>query len=157
LEELYAAAYGRLVGVVAAVCGSSAEAEECVQDAFARLIGRWGQVRRYDDPEAWLRKVALGFASNRHRKLRNGVRARWRHGPPADLPALTADAVDVARALALLPFAQRQVLVLQHYLGLDVDQIARELGVPVGTVKSRLARGRAALAPHLRDQEPNHA
>lgn len=157
MEELYAGAYSRLVAIVAAVGGSSAEAEECVQEAFVRLIGQWDQVRRYDDPEAWLRKVALGFASNRRRKVRNAVRARWRHGPPEDMPALSADAVDVARALALLPFPQRQVLVLQHYLGLDVENIARELGVPVGTVKSRLARARAALAPHLRDQEARHA
>jgi RNA polymerase sigma-70 factor (ECF subfamily) len=58
--------------------------------------------------------------------------------------------VDAERALALLPEQQRVVIVL-HRLGLDADAIADALGVPVGTVKSRLARARVALAPMLRE------
>ncbi|MCA1712439.1 MAG: sigma-70 family RNA polymerase sigma factor [Actinobacteria bacterium] len=157
LAVLYAAAYGRLVGLVTVVCGDAAEAEECVQDAFVRLIGRWDQVSRYDDPEAWLRKVALGMASNKRRKARNALSARRRQGVPPDQQPVSPELLDVARALAALPLHQRQVLVLQHYVGLEVEDIARQLGVPVGTVKSRLARGRAALAPQLRDEEARHA
>lgn len=56
LRELYAASYARLVGVVGAVGGSTHEAEEAVQDAFVRLMGKWPKVSRYDDPEAWVRK-----------------------------------------------------------------------------------------------------
>ena len=150
LRELYAAAYPRLVGVVGAVCGSTHEAEEAVQDAFVRLMGQWPTVSRYDDPEAWVRKVAFGYASNRRRKMLNGLRAARRHGPPADAPAPTGDAVDLQRALAALPVAQRQALVLQD-LGLEVAAIAQHLAIPEGTVKSRLARARAALAPLLRE------
>lgn len=73
LRELYAASYPRLVGVVGAVCGSAHEAEEAVQDAFVRLMSQWTKVARYDDPEAWVRKVALGYASNRRRKALNGI------------------------------------------------------------------------------------
>jgi DNA-directed RNA polymerase specialized sigma24 family protein len=78
---LYASSYRRLVGVVGAVGGDRQEAEEAVQDAFVRLLDRWSQVSRYDDPEAWVRKVALGKLSNRRRKLRNGLAAARRHGP----------------------------------------------------------------------------
>ncbi len=150
LRDLYAASYSQLVGVVGAVCRDRDEAEEAVQDAFVRLMGSWSKVSRYDDPEAWVRKVALRQVSNRRRKALNGVRAALRHGPEPDVPAPTAGEVDAARALALLPERQRAVVVLRR-LGLDADAISDELGVPVGTVKSRLARARAALAPMLRE------
>ncbi len=151
LAQLYEAAYPRLVAVVSAVSGRPGEAEEAVQDAFVRLLGQWDRVARYDDPEAWLRRVALGFAGNRRRKTRNGLRAVLRLGRPDDVAPPSGDAVDLRRALAGLRHEQREVLVLQHYVGLEVEAIARELGVPVGTVKSRLARARAALAPLLQE------
>jgi RNA polymerase sigma-70 factor, ECF subfamily len=150
LRDLYAGSYARLVGIVGAVTGDRQEAEEAVQDAFVRLLGRWSAVSGYDDPEAWVRKVALGAVSNRRRKARNRVRAMLRHGPPPDVAGPTGDSVDLQRALAALPPAQRAVLVLQH-LGLGVEQIARELGVRPGTVKSRLSRARATLVPLLRE------
>ena len=110
---------------------------------------------RYDDPEAWVRKVAFGFVSNRRRKIRNGLTAALRHGPAPACPALTGDVVDLRRALAALPVPQRQVIVLQD-LGLGVEDIARQLDIPVGTVKSRLSRARAALAPLLREDANDH-
>lgn len=85
LHELFLASYPRLVGVVGAVCGNRDEAEEAVQEAFVRLLGNWTKVSRYDDPEGWVRRVALRQACNRSRKFRNGVRAHLRHGPPADV------------------------------------------------------------------------
>ena len=88
--------------------------------------------------------------SNRRRKARNGLKAALRFGPPPDVPALTGDAVDLHRAIAALPLAQRECVVLQA-AGLDLAAIARHLDVPEGTVKSRLSRARAALAPLLRE------
>lgn len=155
LRELYAVSYARLVGVVGAVCGSTHEAEEAVQDAFVRLMGQWPKVSRYDDPEAWVRKAALGYASNRRRKTINGLKAALKHGPAPDVPAPTGDAVDLRRALAALPRAQREAVVLQD-LGLDIPGIARHLDIPEGTVKSRLSRARAALAPLLREDVSGH-
>lgn len=157
LRELYAACYPRLVRVVGAVAGDRTEAEDVVQEAFVRLLGRWATVGRYDDPEAWLRKVAFGFLSNRRRKIRNGVRALVRHGAVDEAVQVSGDGVDLERALASLPLGQRQVLVLVHVVGLGVDAAAAELDIPAGTVKSRLARGRAALAPLLREGANDHA
>ncbi|MCY7365374.1 MAG: sigma-70 family RNA polymerase sigma factor [Frankiaceae bacterium] len=153
--DLYAASYARLVGVVGVVAQDRQEAEEAVQDAFVRLMGQWPNVSRYDDPEAWVRKVAFGFVSNRRRKIRNGLRAALRHGAAPDTPAMSGDAVDLRRALAALSVPQRQVIVLQD-LGLGVADIARQLDIPVGTVKSRLSRARAALAPLLREDANDH-
>lgn len=150
LQDLYLTSYDKLVGTVGAVCGDRHEAEEAVQEAFIRLMNNWAKVSRYDDPEAWLRTVALRQVSNRRRNAINGLRAALRHGPPPDVPEPTATSVDAERALAALPPHQRAVLVL-HRLGLDADATARTLGIPVGTVKSRLARARAALSPLLRE------
>lgn len=155
LRELYAGSYSRLVSIVGAVCGSRDEAEEAVQAAFVRLVGSWDRVSTFDDPEAWVRRAALGIVSNRRRKVRNGIRAMVRSGPVADVAGPSGDAVDLARALACLPLAQRQVLVLVHVVGLSVDACAGELGIPPGTVKSRLSRGRAALTPLL-EEEATH-
>src|SRR5215467_1456824 len=136
VRELYTVCYGRLVGVVALAAGSRAEAEECVQEAFVRLLGHWARVSRYEDPEAWLRQVAFRLLANRMRKARNGVRALLRHGPPVRAPEPNADRVDVAQALDRLPLGQRQVVVLHYLVGLDVAEVARVLGTAPGTVKS---------------------
>ena len=155
LEAFYTASYPRLVAVVGLVAQSRGEAEEVVQDAFLRLMSQWDKVSRYDDPEAWTRKVALGYLSNRRRKMSRGIRAFARHGAPADVPPPSGDAVDLQRALDRLPRQQREVLVLQD-LGLTVQSMSEHLRVPAGTVKSRLARARAALAPLLREEAEDH-
>jgi RNA polymerase sigma-70 factor, ECF subfamily len=150
LRALYAESYPRLVGVVRlAVGGSLAEAEDLVQEAFARLVPRWSSV---EAPEAWVCTVALRLAANRRRKLGNGRRALHRLGPPPDGSPPSPDGVAVQVALAGLPLPQRQVVVLHHLLDLEVAEVARHLGIPVGTVKSRLSRARAALAPLLSEE-----
>lgn len=150
LDGFYAATYRRLVRVVTAVTGDATEAEDAVMDAFVRLMGQWDKVSRYDDPEAFVRKIALGMVSNRRRKIRNGLRAVLQHGPAPDVQPPTADRIDIHRAMAVLSRPQREVIVLTD-LGLDIESVARQLDIPLGTAKSRLARARAALAPQLRE------
>jgi len=152
LRALYAGSYCRLVGVVGAVAGDRDLAEEAVQDAFVRLIKSWDRISHYDDPEAWVRRAAFGYLSNYRRKVRNGLAAARRQAARQVTSAgLSADAVDLTAALGHLPIAQRAVIVLQ-VLGLSVEEIARDVDVPVGTVKSRLSRARTALAPLLREE-----
>lgn len=154
--ELYAACYPRLVGILALAAGSRTEAEDVVQEAFARLVPRWSSVGQYDDPEAWVRKVAFRMLSHRFRQIR-----RIGHpGSPRDdaiSPPPDSARLDVARALATLPLAQRQVVVLHYLLDRPVAEVAADLGIAVGTVKSRLSRARAALAPLLEDPVDDHA
>ena len=73
-------------------------------------------------------------------RLRAGLESR--PAGPSEVPGLM-------EALRALPVAQRKVVVLHHLLDLPVEQVAAELGVPVGTVKSRLARARGTLAARL--------
>ena len=157
-RDLYAACYDRLVRVLTLVAGDRAEAEDVVQEAFVRLVPRWSKISTYDDPEAWVRAVAFRILSNRFRRARNAVVAARRSD---DLrrdqgSEISTDGVDIARALTALPVGQRQVVVLHHLLDLPVDEIAQALGVPVGTVKSRLSRARLALAPLLHEGSPDH-
>jgi RNA polymerase sigma-70 factor (ECF subfamily) len=148
-EEFFAASYGRLVGLLVAFLHDRAQAEDAVQDAFASALLRWRVLRRYHDPEAWVRTVAFRRAIDQRRRRARQLRALLRLGPPPPLPPVGGDHVDLVRALGKLPLAQREVLVLHYVAELAVERVATELRLPVGTVKSRLARGRAALAHHL--------
>ena len=149
-EEFFAATYARLVGLLFAFLHDQAQAEDTVQDAFASALLRWRSIRSYHDPEAWVRTVAFRRAIDHHRRNARQLRALLRLGPPPSLPPVGAEHVDLVRALRRLPLAQREVLVLHYVAELAVDQVAAELGLPAGTVKSRLSRGRAALAQQLR-------
>jgi len=61
-EDFYQANYPRLVGQLTVVTGSLEDAEDAVQEAFARASTRWARLRAYDVPEAWVRRVALNLA-----------------------------------------------------------------------------------------------
>jgi RNA polymerase sigma-70 factor (ECF subfamily) len=74
-----------------------------------------------------------------------------RHGPADDTPEPSIDNVALVAALRQIPEAQRRAIVLHHLGGRSVAEVAHETGVPEGTVKARLARGRAALAELLSD------
>ncbi len=150
----YAGSYRRLLGQLFAVTGDLAEAENLLQEAYARAFARWAQVRAYDFPEAWVRRVALNLAAMAARRLRRRAAALLRLGPPPTVPELSAELLDLHHALRVLPLGQRQAIVLHHLAGLPVEEVARELGLPAGTVKSRLARGRRALAHMLDSDRP---
>jgi RNA polymerase sigma-70 factor (ECF subfamily) len=152
LRELYTASYRRLVGQLTAMVGDMGEAEDLVQEAFARAAGQWSRLERYDNPEAWLRTVAMNLARSKWRRGKRGavvmLRLRASH---TNTPSPSPDRVAVVEALKTLPATQREALVLFHFADLPVEEIARELNVPTGTVKARLSRGRAALAEQLAD------
>ncbi|HEV8163200.1 MAG TPA: sigma-70 family RNA polymerase sigma factor [Actinomycetota bacterium] len=152
-EEFYTGAVGRLLGQLLLVTGDLHEAEEVVQEAFARASVRWAWLRDYDVPEAWVRRVALNLAAERARRLRRQARALLRLGPPPQVPAASAEALALLEALRTLPMRQRQAIVLYHLVDLPVEEVSRLIGVRPGTVKSLLARGRRALANRLSDAQ----
>jgi RNA polymerase sigma-70 factor (ECF subfamily) len=152
-DAFYAATYARLVGQLYAVTGDLAEAEDVVQEAFTRAVVRWPRIRGYDLPEAWVRRVAVNLARQGRRRTRRRLRLLIRLAPPPPAPGPSVDGLMLAAALRALPAAQRQVLALHHAAGLPVREIAELLGVPEGTAKARLARGRAALAALLVDPQ----
>lgn len=153
LDDLYTASYRKLVAQLYAVTGNRQEAEDVVQEAFMRAMSRWDQVRTYDSPEAWLRTVALNLARSRFRRTMRGAAALVRHGVPHAEPDLSPDHVALMTAMKTLPEAQREALVLHHFVGMSVDEVAATLGKPSGTIKARLSRGRTALAGVLGTDE----
>jgi RNA polymerase sigma factor (sigma-70 family) len=110
-------------------------------------------VRDYEEPEAWTRRVASRIAISRWRSLRSRARAYLRLGGTDAAPAPSPDTVAIVDAMRRLPEEQRIAIALYHLMGLPVAEVARQTGAPVGTVKARLSRGRAALAPLLTDLE----
>jgi RNA polymerase sigma-70 factor (ECF subfamily) len=152
-EEFYTATVGRLLGAMYPVTGDLHEAEEIVQEAFARASTRWNRLRDYHVPEAWVRRVAMNLAADRGRRLQRQARALLRAGPPPSVPPASVEAMALAEALRTLPMRQRQAIVLHHLVDLPVEEVAATLGTPTGTVKSWLARGRRTLAARLGDPE----
>lgn len=150
-DSLYTESFNPLVGQIYAMCGSLAEAQDCVQEAFIRAWDRRAQLDASNRPEAWVRTTAYRLAVSRWRRWRRGRRDPDRAletvAPSEPDPAV----VDLRRALDKLPDEQRRTIVLYHLCDLSVADVAAELGVATGTVKARLSRGRAALASELGD------
>jgi RNA polymerase sigma-70 factor (ECF subfamily) len=156
LEDVFHLSYRRLVVQLYGLTGDRLEAEDVVQEAFVRAVAAGPRFARTANPEAWLRTTAINLHRSRWRKLRNFSRIKDRLGTTEDVPGLE-DRLDVIEALRALPSDQREVLALHHLADLTVADIGRELGLPEGTVKSRLSRGREALARALgTDEEVRH-
>ncbi|MFC4786034.1 RNA polymerase sigma factor [Nocardioides sp. MAHUQ-72] len=152
LAEVFALSYRRLVVQLYGVVGDLAEAEDLVQESFVRASAAGARFRRVDNPEAWLRRTAINLHRNRWRKLRNFGRVRPRlEASPPDPPGLE-EHLAVIEALRRLPQSQREVLALHYLADQPVAEVAALLRVPEGTVKTRLMRGREALAVLLSEE-----
>jgi RNA polymerase sigma-70 factor (sigma-E family) len=152
-EEFYTGAISRLLGQLFLVTGDLHEAEDVVQEAFARASVRWSWLRDYNAPEAWVRRVAMNLATDHARTLRRQAKALLRMGAPLGAPEASVETLALVEALRTLPVRQRQAIVLHHLVGLPVEEVAQTLRAPTGTVKSLLARGRRALAARLGEAE----
>lgn len=150
-DAFYAASVQRLTLQLYAYLGDQAEAQDVVQEAYYRALLKWKKISSYDDPVAWVRRVAWNLATNHFRKQRNALSYLKRQreepvaGPGPDRVALT-------RALATLPPNQRRAVILRYQAQMTIAEIAEQEGVAEGTVKSWLSRGRAALAGQLRKE-----
>jgi RNA polymerase sigma factor (sigma-70 family) len=125
-------------------------ADDLVQDTLERAISRWHLRRRHGDLRAWL------FAIERNLFL-SGLRQRARRGPHVGTEVLenlpsgdgrqddVGGARDVLAGLDALPEDQRSVLLLVAVEDLSYAEVARVLGIPVGTVMSRLSRARERM------------
>ena len=153
---LYQASYTRLVAQMTAVTSSVTEAEDVVQEAFVRAAQHWPHIAGYEDPEGWVRRVALNLAIS---SVRRAVRAAavWTRlvsglGRTIAQPGVETSQIErlhLMQALRVLPVKYRTVLALHHLLDTDIETIAATLRVSPNTVKTRLVRGRARLRAEL--------
>jgi DNA-directed RNA polymerase specialized sigma24 family protein len=133
--EFFASQYGRLRRLGFLLTGDWGEGDELAQETLVRVYWRWSLVRRQEHPEAYARKVLV----NRHRSLLRGC--AWRPGTPAGTgprrPTWPArGAAGGPGRDPRLPARQRTVLVLRYHQDLPEQEVARLLGIPLGTVKS---------------------
>lgn len=125
-------------------------AADAVQEGFIAAFRRLDSFRGDAQFSTWLHRVVVNSALDRLRRLK--PTQEW---PEQDIPdrrdvhAQTDVRLDVREALSRLPEGQRLCLVLLDMEGLSVSEVAQHLGIAEGTVKSRCARGRTALAQML--------
>ncbi|MEU2558966.1 SigE family RNA polymerase sigma factor [Streptomyces longispororuber] len=148
-DAFYASAFPRVVGQVYAFTGDHGQAQDVVQEAFVRAWDRRRDFLAAEAPEAWIRTVAMRLAVSHWRRARRWLELVRRTPPPEHAPGPGPERLALVQALRQLPEAQRLAIVLHHLCDLSVEQVATETGAPTGTVKARLARGRAALAALL--------
>jgi RNA polymerase sigma-70 factor (ECF subfamily) len=131
-------------------------AQDAVQDA---LVSAWRDVRGLRDPDAWdawLYRLTVRACYRSARKERQRTRVELHILPdpepfsPSDVSAAVVERDRLDRRLGDLPLDQRAVMVLHFYLDLPLTDAADILGIPVGTAKSRLHRGLAALREAMR-------
>jgi RNA polymerase sigma-70 factor (ECF subfamily) len=158
--ELAARYRSRLWGLALRTLHNPEDAADAVQETLVAAFRRAGSYRGDASVRTWLHRILVNTCIDRirHERRRTTVPLPDRDlaaGPP-DLAAELVTRLTVDAALAALPVEQRLAVVLVDVQGWPVMEAAEMLEVPVGTVKSRCARGRARLAVllgHLREEE----
>jgi RNA polymerase sigma-70 factor (sigma-E family) len=156
VERLFREHRLSMVRLAALLVDDKESAEDVVQEAFAGLHRRWSSITSDDAALGYLRtSVVNGSRSmlRRRRTARQHTPLDWTTVDSADGPVLLAeDHREVLAALATLPPRQREVIVLRYWSELTEAEIARALGISIGSVKSAASRGRDAIAAILEGQ-----
>jgi RNA polymerase sigma factor (sigma-70 family) len=127
------------------ITGDVSEAEDIMQEAFIVIFERWDRVRRMDDPEGYLYKVAFNSQKKRSRRAALMLRRTIRMAPAPDDFAAVEDRTMVSAALASLTPRQRTALVLTELLGFPSDEAAAIMNVRPATVRTLAHQGRKAM------------
>ena len=156
-EEVYARYAGMVYSLALRLAGDPDEAADLTQEVFLRIYRHLGTFRGRSSLKTWVYQVGLNQCRSRLGRVRpdtqplaeegaEGVRPLPDPGRDPESEALAADTGRrVGEALAALPLAFREAVVLRDLEGLGYEEIAALVGVPVGTVRSRIARGREQL------------
>lgn len=164
-RALIDATYERLYRLAVSLLRDPDEADDVVQETYIRAWDRRGDLRDPDRVVPYLARIARNAARDR---LRWWTRWRGPGGPGGRLEPVVADTAaaadhrlvqaelgaDIERALRGMSEKHRAVLILREVEDMTYEEMAELLGVPVGTVESRLSRARAQLARKLRRLAP---
>jgi RNA polymerase sigma-70 factor (sigma-E family) len=153
VTALFEEHYASLVRMARLLVDDRETAEDVVMDGFTSLYRRWMAIRDPAEAHRYVRSCVLNGARSQLRRRR----LRRRHESTSSQQDVVrdghetneADRSTVTQLLATLPYRQRQVLVLRYFVDLTEAQIAYELGVSPGSVKTHASRGLAALARAL--------
>lgn len=153
---LVGAASSRLYALACLILRDSDRAEDATQEAFVRAWRELPRLRDADRFDAWLRRLVVNACYDEARRVRRRAEVTlFSVGERSviDTSASMAESDRIERAFRQLPLDQRTVLVLQHYFSLTHVEIAETVGVPLGTVKSRVRYGVAAMRAALEAQD----
>jgi len=151
--DLARAVGDRLMAIAYRILRDADRAEDAVQQTLVTAWRELPTLRDDDRFDAWLRRILVNACyaeARRRRRWTNNIRAIPADGPTApDGLATVLDRDRLDRGFRRLPPQQAAIFVLHHYVGLTLPEIAEELGVPLGTVKSRLHYATQALRSAL--------
>jgi RNA polymerase sigma-70 factor (sigma-E family) len=142
---------GRLERIAYLISGDHHRAEELFQATLERTYRAWGRARD-GDPFVYARRILANLKVDTWRRTRREVLRAQEDFPTGSVGDRTAEVAvrdELVRALLLLPVKQRRVVVLRHLLDLSEAEVADELGMPRGTVKSNASRGLSRLRAEL--------
>ncbi len=152
-DDLATAAYHRLYAIARRILRDGYAAEDAVQDALVRAWRDLRGLRDRDRFDAWLHRLLVHACADhvrrtRRRPLEVTIESIDRSDPQDDVARL-ADRDEIERAFLKLSVEHRAVLVMTHYVGLAAPEIASMLGIPVGTVYSRIHHGTRQMRTSL--------
>ena len=147
--ERLVAEYGdRLYAAATLLCRNGGDAEDLVFRTLARAVDKIRRFRPSGDFFSWLYKILLNFYRMEGRKKRPDIVSV---GSAQDLPQISSDGGNNARAelremVRRLPSQIRETVILKYFSGMSIDEVAATLGIPQGTVKSRLFNAKRILS-----------
>ena len=153
-DQFFLAHYDGIVRSVTFVCGDRERAADATQEAFIRAFDRWTRVRKYGNPAAWVRRIAINVTRDEHRSVsRRARREALADAPPTELPGPDAadrlDSSPALDALRSLPDRQRAIAALYYLDDLSIADISDTLEIAEGTVRFHLSQARTRLRAGL--------
>jgi len=152
-EDVFEHDYDYLVKALTIVAGTRDVAADAVQEAFVRLVRDWGHLATYEDPAAWVRRVALNLIRDQQRSIWRQARLllRMEQQPtvPEEVRSFDPELWELVRSL---PPKQRTAVAL-HYVGdLTAREVAHAMHISEGTVDQHLHRALQTLRGTLEEQ-----
>ena len=160
LEQLLAAIRSRCLNVCRGVLPHSSDAEDACQDALINItnkIGSWGRRGRFT---TWMHVVAVNSARSTYRRMKNQAISSdvlpLEKPDPRTTSVIAGTRLDLLDAMEIIERDHPQFvepLILRDVYGMSYDDIAQQIGAPIGTVKAQIHHGRKLARPLLRGQE----
>jgi RNA polymerase sigma-70 factor, ECF subfamily len=152
IENLFHRHYESLVKSLCFIVLDREFAADAAQEAFLQLYLKWDRVKGYDDPVAWIYRVAINKCRDHKRALARGAKLLERIAGadmPGDQELIWSIELDLLEALRALPRRQRAAASLHYIAGFSLGQVAEAMDISEGTAKTHLFRARERLRQEL--------
>lgn len=152
-DAFYESEFEPVAALAYVLSGSRIASDDLAQDAFLAAYRRWGEIGRYDNPGAWVRRAVANRSVSLFRRSVAQARAVARLGGSTEMGDMAPDSIDVWKAVRRLPKRQAQAVALFYLEDMSLGDIARVLDCAEETVRTHLRRARQTLAAWLEPTE----